>query len=180
MSWYALKVRATQEKKVSQRIQAELERLGIAHHVKDILIPAERVLEERKGSKKRERERVFLPGYLFLELASDEYLPELMQVLRGVPDVMYFVTPARGAPPVPMSEAEIAPIRSRARAASAPVDVPQTFDLGQLVRIKEGPFSDFEGYVAEIYPEKQRIQVRVKIFNRETPVELPYSHVEKL
>ncbi|MCX8111988.1 MAG: KOW motif-containing protein [Bacteroidia bacterium] len=180
MAWYALKVRASQEKKVSHRIQNELVRQGLDYCVRDILVPAERVLEERKGVKKRERERVFLPGYLFLEVVAEERLPELIQALRGVPDVMYFVSPARGSFPIPMSENEIAPILSRARAVSAAVESGQSFEPGQLVRIVEGPFSGFEGYIAEVYPEKQRIQVRVKIFNRETPVELPYSHAEKV
>ncbi|MCS6895638.1 MAG: transcription termination/antitermination protein NusG [Bacteroidia bacterium] len=180
MAWYALKVRATQEKKVSDRIRNELARLGIEYQVKDILVPAERVLEERKGAKKKERERVFLPGYLFLEVTAEEYLPELIQTLKGVPDVLYFVSPARGAPPMPMADHEITPILSRARSISTTSESDQTFEVGQLVRISEGPFSGFEGYVAEVYPEKQRIQVRVKIFNRETPVELPYSHAEKI
>ncbi|MCS7152437.1 MAG: KOW motif-containing protein [Bacteroidia bacterium] len=180
MAWYALKVRASQEKKVSDRIRNELVRLGIDHKVRDILVPAERVLEERKGTKKRERERIFLPGYLFIEVAAEEFVPELIQALRGIPDVLYFVSPARGTPPIPMSESEIAPILSRARSVSAAVETSQSFEVGQLVRIVEGPFSGFEGYVAEVYPEKQRIQVRVKIFNRETPVELPYSHAERL
>ncbi|MEN3041186.1 MAG: transcription termination/antitermination protein NusG [Bacteroidia bacterium] len=180
MAWYALKVRASQEKKVCDRIRNELARLGIEHQVRDILVPAERVLEERKGAKARERERIFLPGYLFLEVASDEYLPELIQTLRGVPDVLYFVSPARGAAPIPMADHEIAPILSRARSVHPASESDQSFEVGQLVRISEGPFSGFEGYVAEVYPEKQRIQVRVKIFNRETPVELPYSHAERI
>lgn len=180
MAWYALKVRTSQEEKVKDRIFNELRRLGIEHFVKDIIVPAEKVLEERKGMKKRERRRVFLPGYLFVEVASEEYLPELMQALRGVSDVLYFVSPARGAPPMPMSEAEITPILSRTRDMARPLEGQQTFELGQLVRITEGPFSGFEGFVSDIHPEKQRIQVRVKIFNRETPVELPYTHVQKL
>ncbi|MCX7606774.1 MAG: KOW motif-containing protein [Bacteroidia bacterium] len=180
MAWYALKVRVSQEKKVSQRIRHELERLGLSHQVADILVPMERVLEDRKGGKKRERDRIFLPGYLFLDIPAEDYVAELMQVLRGVPDVMYFVSPARGAKPIPMPELEIAPILSRARAVALPLEVQHDFDIGQIVRIVEGPFAGFEGYVAELYPEKQRIQVRVKIFNRETPVELPYHHVEKL
>ncbi|MCS7297088.1 MAG: transcription termination/antitermination protein NusG [Bacteroidia bacterium] len=180
MAWYAVKVRVSQEKKVSDRIRHELARQGMEHQVKDILVPAERVLEERRGAKKRERERVFLPGYLFLEVASDEYLPELMQMLRGVPDVMYFVSPARGSRPIPLSESEIAPILSRARALTLASEGVESFESGQLVRIVEGPFSGFEGYIAEVYPEKQRVQVRVKIFNRETPVELPYSHIQRI
>jgi transcriptional antiterminator NusG len=180
MAWYALKVRVSQEKKVSQRIQQELERLGLSHQVTDILVPMERVLEDRKGGKKRERDRVFLPGYLFLDIPAEDYVPELVQVLRAVPDVMYFVSPARGAQPVPLPDQEIASILSRARAIQQAVEVVHAFEPGQLVRIVEGPFSGFEGYVAEVYPEKQRVQVRVKIFNRETPVELPYHHVEKL
>ncbi|GIV22921.1 MAG: transcription termination/antitermination protein NusG [Bacteroidia bacterium] len=180
MAWYALKVRASQERKVSQRIRQELDRLGLGHQVVDILVPAERVLESRKGGKKRERERVFLPGYVFLDIPVEEYVPELIQVLRGVPDVLYFVSPSRGAKPLPLPDSEVGPILSRARAASLPMEVSQDFEVGQLVRISEGPFAGFEGYIAEVYPEKQRVQVRVKIFNRETPVELPYHHVEKL
>ncbi len=180
MPWYALKVRVFQEKKASERIRQELERLGLSHQVTDILVPMERVLEDRKGGKKRERDRVFLPGYLFLEIPVEEHVPELAQVLRGVPDVMYFVSPARGSAPVPLPEQEMTPILSRARSQQQVVEVSHAFEVGQLVRIVEGPFAGFEGYVAEIYPEKQRLQVRVKIFNRETPIELPYHQVQKL
>lgn len=183
MAWYALKVRVAQEKKVSHRIRQELERLGLSHQVRDILVPMERVLEDRKTAKtlkRRERDRVFLPGYLFLDLASEEYLPELSQILRSLPDVMYFVSPVRGEAPVPLPEHEIQPILTRARAAATPIDVSHTFEVGQRVRIVEGPFVDYEGYIAEVYPEKQRVQVRVKIFNRETPLELAYHQVQKL
>lgn len=183
MAWYALKVRAAQEKKVSLRIRQELERLGLSHQVRDILVPMERVLEDKKSGKsvkRRERDRVFLPGYLFLDLAAEEYLPELSQVLRALPDVMYFVSPTRGAAPVPLLESEILPILTRARSTAAAVEVSHTFEVGQQVRIIEGPFIDYEGYIAEVYPEKQRVQVRVKIFNRETPLELSYHQVQKL
>ncbi|MEN2993213.1 MAG: transcription termination/antitermination protein NusG [Bacteroidia bacterium] len=180
MSWYALKVRSSQEKKIADRILQALQKAGVSHWVRDILVPMERVLEARKGGKKREKDKIFMPGYLFLDVASEEVLPELMTLVRSVPDVLYFVSPARRAAPVPLSESEIQPILQRVRAsAAAPLDTTQTFEVGQLVRIIEGPFKDFEGYVAEVYPEKQRIQVRVRIFNRETPVELPYSQAEK-
>ncbi|MCS7188409.1 MAG: transcription termination/antitermination protein NusG [Bacteroidia bacterium] len=180
MAWYALKVRVSQEKKVSMRIRQELERLGLSHRVTDILVPMEKVLEDRKGGKKRERDRVFMPGYLFLDIPMEEDVPELIQILRSIPDVMYFVSPTRGAKPVPLSDIEISPILSRVRSAETPIEIRQDFEVGQAVRIIEGPFAGFQGYVAEVYPEKQRIQVRVKIFNRETPVELPYYHAEKI
>ena len=183
MAWYVLKVRAAQEKKASLRIRQELERLGLSHQVRDILVPMERVLEDKKSGKavkRRERDRVFLPGYLFLDLAAEEYLPELSQVLRGLPDVLYFVSPVRGEAPVPLPENEILPILTRARSTAAPMEVSHTFEIGQRVRIVEGPFMDYEGHIAEIYPEKQRVQVRVKIFNRETPLELAYHQVKKL
>jgi transcriptional antiterminator NusG len=180
MPWYVLKVRASQEKKVAHRIQAELDRLAISHQVREIVIPMERVLESRKTGKKREKEKVFMPGYLFLEVAAESYLPDLIPFMRSIPDVLYFVAPARGQMPEPLPEQEITPILLRARAKEAVPEAWHELAVGDAVRIVEGPFTGFEGVISELYPEKQRARVQVKVFNRETPVDIQYHQIEKL
>jgi len=180
MPWYVLKVRASKEKKVAHRIQAEIDRLGLSHQVLDIVVPMERVLQSSKTGKKREKEKIFMPGYLFLEIASEGYIPELIPLMRSIPDVFYFVSPARGQPPHSLSEQEIGAILSRARAKDAIPEAWHELSVGDLVRITEGPFAGFEGTVRELYPEKQRARVHVKVFNRETPVEIQYHQIEKL
>ncbi len=180
MPWYVLKVRAAKEKKVAQRIQAEIERLGLSHQILDIVVPMERVLQSSRTGKKREKEKIFMPGYLFLEIASEAYLPDLIPLMRSIPDVFYFVAPARGQLPHALSEQEIGPILSRARAKEAVSEAWHELSVGDLVRITEGPFAGFEGNVRELYPEKQRVRVHVKVFNRETPVEIQYHQIEKL
>lgn len=180
MPWYALKVKVSQEKKIADLIRSELRRQQIEHQVKDIVVPIERVLRDTPGGKKKEREKVFMPGYLFLEVAAEKHINDLRHVLRMVPGVMYFVSSTRKAIPTPLSEAEIAHILSRARATTVVGEGDQVFEVGQEVRIVEGPFSGLRGYVAEVYPEKQRLQVKIQVFRRETPVEIPYSHVEKI
>lgn len=180
MPWYVLKVRASQEKKVAHRIQTEIERLGLSHQVQDVVVPMERVLQSSKSGKKREKEKIFLPGYLFLEIASESYVLDLIPVMRSIPDVLYFVSPARGQPPQPLSEQEISAILSRARSKEAVPEAWHELSVGDLVRITEGPFAGFEGTIRELYPEKQRARVHVKVFNRETPVEIQYHQLEKL
>ena len=180
MPWYVLKVRASQEKKVAHRIQNEIERLGLSHQVTDVVVPMERVLQNSKTGKKREKEKVFMPGYLFVEVASESYIPELIPVMRSIPDVLYFVSPSRGQPPQPLTESEITPILSRARSKDAIPESWHELNVGDVVRIIDGPFAGFEGSIRELYPEKQRARVHVKVFNRETPVEIQYHQIEKL
>ncbi|MCS6790009.1 MAG: KOW motif-containing protein [Bacteroidia bacterium] len=180
MPWYALKVRVSQEKKIADLIRSELRRQQIEHQVKDIVVPIERVLRDTPGGKKKEREKVFMPGYLFVEVAAEKYISELYHALRLVPGVMYFVSSTRKAVPTPLPEAEISHILSRARATSSVGEGDQIFEVGQEVRIIEGPFSGLKGYVTEVYPEKQRIQVKIQVFRRETPIEIPYSHAEPI
>jgi transcriptional antiterminator NusG len=115
-----------------------------------------------------------------LEIASESYVPDLIPVMRSIPDVLYFVSPARGQPPQPVSEQEISAILSRARSKEAIPEAWHELSVGDLVRITEGPFAGFEGTIRELYPEKQRARVHVKVFNRETPVEIQYHQLEKL
>lgn len=180
MPWYALKVRAAQEKKVAHRIANELERLGLSHWVSDIVVPMERVLTTGRGGKKQEKEKVFMPGYLFLEVPSESFIPDLIPIMRSVADVLYFVAPSRGASPEPLSEQEIAPILSRARAKEPIPEALQNLEVGQTVRVIDGPFAGLEGAVAEVFPEKQRARILIKIFNREAPVEIQYHQIERL
>lgn len=165
---------------MAHRIANELERIGLSHWVSDIVVPMERVLTTCKGGKKQEKEKIFMPGYLFLEVPSESYVQELVSVMRSVADVLYFVAPSRGAPPEPLSEQEIALILSRARAKEPIPEALHDLSVGQLVRIIDGPFAGLEGTVAEVFPEKQRARIQVKMFNRETPVEIQYRQIERL
>lgn len=179
MAWFALRVRAAQEKRVRERILAVLTEEGLSDKVKQVLVPVQKVLREHKGRKKQ-NEQVFMAGYLFLEMAGDKVDRQVYEALRRVPDVMYFLSSGRGKEPIPIPDAEMHQILVRASDQVAVPDVAISLHPGDMVRVMEGPFSGFDGIVREVAPDKGKLQVHVKIFGRETPIELTYSQVEKL
>lgn len=178
--WYALRCISGKERIIKSYIENELKRTGFKDYVVQILIPTEKVYELR-GGKKRQRERSFMPGYLFLEISEEGLNPDLIQVIESVPNVLNFIRAERSrkADPLPLSEEEIARILRRINAEEE-VKLENPFKVGQKVKIIQGAFKDLEGEIEEIDEEKQILRVAINIFGRKTPLEIDFTHVETI
>lgn len=179
--WYVLKVVSGQEKKTKSQLEAELTRQKLESHVTQILIPSETVYELRAG-KRKTKERNFFPGYMLLcaELSDGR----VAEVIKSVPGALGFLgTNGWGAskPPVPLRQAEINKILGRVdESEESRLDHEIPFTVGEIVKIIDGPFNGFSGSIQEILEERKRLNITVKIFERNTPMELSYAQVEKL
>lgn len=174
--WYVLRAVSGQEKKVKTYIESEIERLKLEDQVLQVLIPTEKVFEMRNG-KKKIRERSFLPGYVLLEA---DLAGEIVQVIRDVPGVIGFLGAEKGEKPVPLRPAEVNKILGKVDEMNEMGEVLEDpFVIGEPVKVMAGPFNGFSGTVEEIYEDKKKLKVMVKIFGRNTPVELNYYQVEK-
>lgn len=174
--WFVVRAVSGQEKKVKAYIESEIERLKLMDYVSQVLIPTEKVFEMRQG-KKKIRERSFLPGYVLLEA---EVNGEVMQAIRDVPGVIGFLGTERGQKPVPLRPAEINKILGKVDEMNEMGEQPvEAYVIGEPVKVMAGPFNGFSGSVEEIYEDKKKLKVMVKIFGRNTPVELNYYQVEK-
>ena len=170
--WYAVHVLSGHKQKVKAYLENEIRTHGLEHKFGEILVPAEQITEMREG-KKRTRTRVFFPGYILINMVLDK---ETQHLVLNVPGVTNFVGAKNR--PVPLQPHEVERIlgrvdRTRERAAMA---VP--FRVGDPVRVVDGPFTDFTGYVEEVNEEKNKVKVMVSIFGRATPVELDFLQVE--
>lgn len=174
--WYVVRAISGQEKKVKMYIESEIERLKLHEDVTQVLIPTEKVFEMRNG-KKKIRERSFLPGYVLIEARLEG---ETAQVIRDVPGVIGFLGTEKGRTPVPLRKAEVNKILGKVDEMNEIGEVPEDpFVVGEPVKVMAGPFNGFSGIVDEIYDDKKKLRVVVKIFGRNTPVELNYFQVEK-
>jgi transcription termination/antitermination protein NusG len=172
--WYVIRVISGQEKKLKVFIELELEALNLSGHVKQILIPMEKVVQLKQG-KKITKERNFYPGYVLIEAKLE---PEIIHTIKNVTGVVGFL--GSKTEPVPLRPAEVNRILGKVDAineAGDNVEVPYT--QGEAVKVIDGPFNGFSGVVEEINEEKRKLRVIVKIFGRRTPVELNYMQVEK-
>jgi transcription termination/antitermination protein NusG len=171
--WYVLRTFSGHEKKVKQYLESELERLGLQDKLTDIMIPTETVFEMR-GGKKRTREKTFFPGYLLVNAILDN---ELQHVIAGVPSVVGFLT--TGDEPTALRPDEINRILGKVDEAREMGEQPEMpFKPGDPVKVVDGPFNNFTGFVEEVFPDKMKVRVMVSIFGRKTPLELDYLQVE--
>ena len=174
--WYVIRAISGQEKKVKMYIESEIERLKLHDYVGQVLIPTEKVFEMR-GGKKKIRERSFLPGYVLIECSLGG---EVQQAIKDVPGVIGFLGTEKGQTPVPLRKAEVNKILGKVDEMNEIGEVPmEAFVVGEPVKVMAGPFNGFSGTVEEIYEDKKKLKVMVKIFGRNTPVELNYFQVEK-
>ena len=179
--WYVLKVVSGQEKKTKSQLEAELVRQKLEGYVTQILIPSETVYELRAG-KRKTKERNFFPGYILIcaELSDGR----VMDAIRNVPGALGFLgTSGWGASksPVPLRQAEVNRILGRVDEGEDRGLEPEIpFMVGEMVKIVDGPFSGFSGSIQEIFEERKKLDITVKIFERNTPMELSYAQVEKL
>lgn len=174
MRWYIVHAYSNFENKVAEAIRDGAAQNGLEDSFDQILVPTEKVVEVRRG-RKVDTERKFFPGYVLvrMEMTDDAY-----HLIKNTPKVTGFLGSQKK--PIPISDAEADRILNQVQEG---VDRPKpsiTFDVGEQVRVSDGPFASFNGIVEEVDGERARLKVSVSIFGRATPVELEYGQVEKL
>jgi transcriptional antiterminator NusG len=172
--WYILHAYSGFERKVRESIQSRVQAFGLADRVGRVMIPTEPVTEILNG-KKRTVERVFLPGYVLVEMELDN---DLWHVLKDTPKVTGFL--GTGDTPVALSEEEVSSILFRSDTSNDKPRLKIRFEKNEQVRITDGPFANFNGVVDEINEDRETLKVMVTIFGRSTPVELEFGKVEKI
>lgn len=174
LRWYVVHAYSGFENQVKKSLTERVERFGMQDKFGEILVPMEEVVEMREGQKKRS-ERKFFPGYVLVQMEMDD---ESWHLVKDVPKVLGFIGGTTDKPaPIPDREADA--ILQRIQDG---VDKPRPkvlFEPGEVVRVTDGPFNDFNGIVEEVNYEKSRMLVAVQIFGRSTPVELEFGQVEK-
>ena len=179
--WYVVRVISGKEKKTKAYLENEIDRQHLEEYIPQILIPSEKVYEMRNG-KKRVRERNFFPGYVLI--SADLSYGEAYHVITSVPGVIGFLGSGPSGPtrePVALRQAEINRILGKVDANDELEEKLETpFIVGESVKVMDGPFSGFTGAVEEVFEERKKLNVMVKIFGRNTPVELNYIQVEKV
>ncbi len=174
LRWYVVHAYSNFEHKVKKSLQERIEFDGMQDKFGEILVPTEEVVEMKDGQKRRS-ERKFYPGYVLVQMDMDE---ESWHLVKSVPKVLGFIG-GTSDKPAPISEKEAESIVQRVQEG---VDKPRPkvlFEPGELVRVVDGPFNDFNGVVEQVNYEKSRLQVAVQILGRSTPVELDFAQVEK-
>ncbi len=172
--WYVVHVYSGFEKKIAQQVKEQAAQKGLADMVDEVLVPAEDVVEMRRGQKVN-AERKFFPGYVLVKM---ELTDQTWHLIKDTPKVTGFLgTKTR---PSPITDAEADRIIKQSAEGVERARPAILFEIGEQVRVADGPFTSFNGTVEEVDEEKGRVKVSVSIFGRSTPVELEYSQVEKV
>jgi transcription termination/antitermination protein NusG len=172
--WYVIHVYSGFEKKVASAIREQAEQKGVAERFEEILVPTEEVVEVKRGAKVSSERKIF-PGYVLIKMDLDD---ETWHLVKNTAKVTGFLG-GRGKP-LPISDAEAARIIHQIQEGVERPKPSITFEIGEQVRVSDGPFTSFNGVVEDVDEEKARVKVAVSIFGRATPVELEYSQVEKV
>ena len=174
--WYVLRVIGGKEQKVKEYIENEVASLGLQDYVSQVLIPTEKIYQVRNG-KKISKERNFFPGYVMIEAAL---VGEIPHMLRDITNVIGFQGETTGGDPVPMRQSEINRILGTVDELSEqPEEINIPYVVGESVKVTDGPFNGFTGVIEEVNNDKKRVKVIVKVFGRQTPLELSFMQVEK-
>ena len=173
MEWYTIRVISGKEQKIQEIIKQEVERNNLSESVQDILVPTENKIEMKDG-KKKIKTKVFFPGYILVNMKLDNKSKYLIENIDGV---MSFVGP-KGSPQTVKPE-EISRIIGVSENGEDREMISIPFKVGDSIKIIDGPFLDFSGFVQEVNNEKQKLKVSVSLFGKPTPVELDYLQVEK-
>ena len=174
LRWYVVHAYSGMEKAVERNIIERINRAGMQDKFGRIMVPMEEVVEVKNGQK-RTTERKFFPGYVLVEMVMDD---DTWHLIKHTNKVTGFVGGAKNRP-APISEADVAKIVNQMQEGTDKPRHKVEFVVGEYVRVKEGPFTDFNGTVEEVNYEKNKLRVSVTIFGRATPVELEFSQVEK-
>ena len=174
LRWYVVHAYSGMEKAVERNILERIARSGMQDKFGRILVPMEEVVEVRNGQK-RTTERKFFPGYVLVEMVMDD---DTWHLVKHTNKVTGFVGGAKNRP-APISESEVMKIVNQMQEGTDKPRHKIEFVVGEFVRVKEGPFTDFNGSVEDVNYEKSKVRVAVTIFGRSTPVELEFSQIEK-
>lgn len=184
MRWYVVHAYSGYEKKVMRALQEAIEASPVADRFGEVMVPTEEVVEMRAG-KKRRSERKFFPGYVLVQMnladnseEDKELNEECWHLVKKTPYVIGFIG-GKSDKPAPIAESQAEVILQRVQAGTEKATPKTMFEPGELVRVINGPFSDFNGLVEEVNYERSRLRVSVTIFGRSTPVELDFGQVEK-
>lgn len=174
LRWYVIHAYSNYENQVKRSLEERIRRNGLEKFFGKILVPTEEVVEMRMGQQ-RKSERKFFPGYVLVQMELNE---ETWHLVKEVPRVLGFIG-GTSDKPAPISDKEAEAILSRVEEGAAKPRPKVLFEVGEVVRVVEGPFKDFNGVVEEVSYEKSKLRVSVLIFGRSTPVELDFGQVEK-
>ena len=171
--WYSVSVLSNFEKKIAEQIKQAAVEAGLDNEIEEVLVPTEEIIEIRRG-KKVTSERRFMPGYVLvrMEMSDQGY-----HLINSINRVTGFLGPQ--GRPLPMRDNEVNQILNRVEEGEAAPKLIISFEIGEKVKVGEGPFEDFDGMIEEVDEDNQRLKVSVSIFGRETPVELEYTQVIK-
>ncbi len=172
--WYVVQAYSNYENKVKLAVEERIERLGMQEYFDDILVPTEEVVEMREGQKRRS-ERKFFPGYVLVKMEMND---DSWHLIKDTPRVLGFIGGSSDRP-APITDKEVDTILQRVQDGVEKPRPKTLFEVGEVVRVTDGPFNDFNGAVEEVNYDKNRLRVAVLIFGRSTPVELEFGQVEK-
>lgn len=171
--WYSVSVLSNFEKKIAEQIRHSVSDAGLEDQIEEVLVPTEEVIEIRRG-KKVTAERRFMPGYVLVRMEMSD---EGYHLINSINRVTGFLGPQ--GRPMPMRDAEVNAILNRVEEGEAAPRTLITFEVGEKVKVNDGPFEDFDGTVEDVDDDNQRLKVTVSIFGRATPVELEFTQVAK-
>jgi transcriptional antiterminator NusG len=172
--WYVVHTYSGFEQKAKAALEERVRSLKMEHKIGEVVVPVERVQELGKGGERKVSSRKFFPGYIFVKMELDE---ETWHVVKDTPKITGFVGHATAPPEVP--ESEVMAIRQQMEEGALRPKPKVLFEVGEAVKVVNGPFQDFNGTVEEVKPEKGKVRVLISIFGRATPVELEFVQVEK-
>jgi len=174
LRWYVVHTYSGFEKSVMRALRERIERADMQEHFAEILIPAEEVVEMKMGQKSVSERKMF-PGYVLVQMEMND---ETWHLVKNTPKVTGFIGGASNRPS-PISDKEVEKIMRQIQDGVEKPRPKVLFEVGEMVRVKEGPFSDFHGSIEEVNYDKSKVSVSVTIFGRSTPVELEFAQVEK-
>ncbi len=177
MNWYVVRAISGKENKVKEYIENEISRLGLSEFVEEVLVPTEKVVQIRNG-KKVNKERVYFSGYIMVKASL---VGEVPHVIRSINGVIGFLGEVKGGDPVPLRKSEVNRMLGKVDELAVQDDnVAIPFDIGETIKVIDGPFNGFNGTIENVNEEKRKLEVMVKIFGRKTPLELSFMQVEKV
>jgi transcription termination/antitermination protein NusG len=172
--WYIVQAYSNFEKKVAESIEEKAKQKGLSHLFEKILVPTEKIVEIRRG-RKVDAERKFFPGYVLVRATLTD---EAFHLIKNTPKVTGFL--GSDSKPVPIPDSEAERILNQVQEGVERPKSALSFEIGEQIRVSDGPFASFNGFVQEVDQERSRLKVEVSIFGRATPVDLEFSQVEKV